>query len=95
MSHYHDRINAERLERQAPDVKKLAQEILKELKSIEQSVYWALDPEEKDCGIQWSESLIEHAHALVDLGHDYKAALKANPPPKEDEENEENDQECA
>ena len=88
-TNYNRRVNAERLARQAPDVKKLATEILEELKSIEQSVYWAIDPDDKS-GL-WENSLIEHAHALVDLGHEYRAALKANPPPKEDEETDENE----
>ena len=92
---YNRRVNAEHLARQAEPVKKLVQEILKELKSIEQSLYWAIDPEESDGGMQWSESLIEHAHALVDIGHEYKAALKANPPPKEEEETDENEQASA
>ncbi len=89
MSHltaYQARVNVERLERQAAGVQKTAKEILEELKSLEQSLYWALDPDERDGGIQWSESFIEHAHALVDLGHDYRAALKANPPLKEADE---------
>ena len=92
-TNYNRRINDERFVRQHPAVQKTMKEILAELKSIEQSLYWAIDPEDRS-GL-WENSLIEHAHALIDLGHEYKAALKANPPPKEDEEDEENDQECA
>jgi hypothetical protein len=89
MTNYSRRVNAERLARQAPEVKKLAEEIGEELKSIEQYLYWAIDPDEKDSGQYFCRTLIEHAHALVDLGHEYHAALKANPPPLKTEENEE------
>ena len=70
------------LANQAPAVQTSAKEILKQLKSIEQCLYWALDPEEKDAKRdQWALSLIEHAHALLDLGHEYRFTLLANPPP--------------
>ena len=81
MTAYQDRVNTERLARQAPDVKRLAKEILDQLKTMEQQVYWALDD---DAPAYWPTSLIEHAHLLIDIGHDYRAALKANPPPLED-----------
>ena len=91
-TNYHRRVNAERLARQAPDVQKTVKEILEELKSIEQSLYWAIDPEDNR-GL-WENSIIEHAHALVDLGHDYRAGLIANPPPKEDDETDRNDEDA-
>ena len=54
-TNYNRRVNAERLARQALDVKKLATEILKELRSIEQSVYWAIDPDDKGADL-WDNS---------------------------------------
>lgn len=84
MNAYQQRVNAERLERQAPPVKKIVKEILDQLKTIEQSMYWSIDGEQKSGGY-WPSSLIEHAHALLDLGHDYRAALAANPPPEDAE----------
>ena len=92
MSQYQDRINKERLARQHPEVKKTAKLLLEELKSIEQYLYWAIDPEDDAGGLAYNTgNLIDHAHALVDLGHEFRTALKANPPPKEDDE----DQACA
>ena len=84
MDNYNRRVNAERLARQAPVVQKTAKEILAVLKDIEKGLYWALDPDDKAC--QWETSLIEHAHALLDYTHDYRAALKANPPPKDEDD---------
>jgi hypothetical protein len=84
MNSYQQRVNAERLARQAEPVKKLVKEILKELESIERCVYWAIDPEDA-LSDTWPSTIIERAHALVDMGHDYRAALKADPPPKEEE----------
>jgi hypothetical protein len=81
---YRRRINEALFARQAPAVQKTLKEILEELKSIEQCLYWAIDPD--DPVDMWPGSLIEHAHALLDLGHDYRAALKANPPPKDEED---------
>ena len=86
MNSYQQRVNAERLARQAVEVKKTIKEILEQLKSIEQAMYWAIDPEDEAMRDQWVASVIEHAHALVDLGHEYRAALKTNPPPKEDQD---------
>ena len=79
MTNYQRRVNAENFERQSPPVQTTAKGILAELKSLEQCLYWALDPQEKDGGEQWSSNLIEHAHALLDCAHEYRAALKANP----------------
>ena len=81
-TNYQRRVNAERLARQAEPVKKAAKEILEQLRTIEQQLYWALDD---DAPAYWPASLIEHAHALIDLGHEYKAALKANPPPEDED----------
>jgi hypothetical protein len=81
---YNLRRNAELLARQAPEVKKLVKEVLDELKSIEQSLYWALDADD-GASDMWPASMIEHAHTLVDLGHDYNFALKAFPPPKDED----------
>lgn len=86
MSSYQQRVSAERLAAQAPAVQKTAKAILDELKSLENYLHWALNPEDKDGRRYWLASLIEHAHMLVDLGHAYRAALAADPPPKEDDE---------
>ena len=83
MDAYNRRVNAERLARQAPDVQRTAKEILEALKSIEQYVRWSLDPED---GGYYCQSMIEHAHSLVDLGHAWRAVLAVNPPPKEDDD---------
>ena len=79
---YNRRVNAERMKRQAPDVQRTALEIREALKSIEQYMNWSLDPEENDPSY-FVANLIDHAHALVDLGHAWRAVLKDNPPPKE------------
>ena len=50
MDTYQNRVNAERLERQAPELKKTAKLILDELKDIERYLYWTLD-QEKDNSI--------------------------------------------
>ena len=34
----------------------------------------------------YCQTLLDHAHMLIDQAHEFRAALKANPPPKEDEE---------
>ena len=87
MNAYQQRINDECLARQAEPVKKTAKLILEELKTIERYLYWALDQEDQHNSIGYNcGNLIDHAHALVDLGHEYRAALKANPPPKDDED---------
>jgi hypothetical protein len=83
---YWRRVNGENLARQAPEVKKTIREILDQLHSIEQCLYWAIDPEENPNSM-WPSSLVEHAHALLDLGHDYRAALAAHPPPKDPDDN--------
>lgn len=84
MDNYQRRVNKERLKRQAPDVQRVAKEILEQLESVERQLYWAIDPDDQS-GL-WETSLIEHAHALIDLGHEYRVALKANPPPKEEDD---------
>ena len=87
MNQYQQRVNAERLARQAPDVQRTAKEIFEALKSVELYLYWSLDPEDnKDQGAYNVMNLIDHAHALVDLGHAWRAVLKANPPPKDHED---------
>ena len=84
ISSYQQRMNAERLARQAPDVQRTAKEILDELKNVEGYLYWSLDPEDNKDQIAYNVgNLIDHAHALVDLGHAWRAVLAANPPPKE------------
>ena len=90
MDNYRRRLNAERLKRQAPAVQQTAKLILDELRDVERYLYWSLDPEDnQDQGAYNVMNLIDHAHELVDLGHAWRAVLKDNPPPKED------DQACA
>jgi hypothetical protein len=87
MNLYQQKVNAERLARQAPDVQRTAKEIFDALKDVERYLYWSIDPEDnKDGGAYNTTCLIDHAHALVDLGHAWRAVLKDNPPPSEDEE---------
>ena len=84
MNSYQQRKNAERLERQAPAVKAAAKMILEQQKSIEQYLYWSFDPEENPA--YYSQNLLDYAHELVDLAHEFRAAVKANPPPQEEDE---------
>jgi hypothetical protein len=86
MNAYRERINAERLARQAEPVKQAAEDILGELKDVERYLYWSIDPDERDGGAYYAQTLLDHAHNLVDHAHEYRAALKVNPPPKEDED---------
>ena len=87
MNPYQQKVNAERLARQAPAVQKTARAILDELSNVQTYLYWTLDPEEKDGGAYYCQTLLDHAHMLVDQAHEYRAALKANPPKEEEEEN--------
>jgi hypothetical protein len=86
MTSYQQRQNEANLAVQAPAVKKIVKELLEELKRIEGALYWALDPSETDGGQQWASSAIDHAHALLDAAHEYRAALKADPPPQESDD---------
>lgn len=86
MNSYQQSVNAERLARQAPSVKKVAKDIFDAVKMIETYLYWAIDPAEKDAGQYYCRNLLERAHELVDLAHEYGAELKANPPPKEEDD---------
>lgn len=86
MSHYQDRVNAGRLERQAPVVKRTAKEIFDALKDVERYLYWSLDPEEDAKSLDYNiTNMIDQAHLLVDLGHAWRAVLAANPPPNDDD----------
>jgi hypothetical protein len=84
--YYRERRNAERLAAQHPEVQGAAKTILKQLKDIEQYLHWSMSGEEKDGGAYYARSLLEHAHELVDQAHAWRAALKANPPPLEDDD---------
>ena len=88
MDNYNRRVNAERLARQAPDVQGAAKEIFEALKDVERYLYWSLDPAEKDGGAYYAQNLLDHAHELIDQAHTFRAALKANPPPKETDDEE-------
>jgi hypothetical protein len=86
VNEYRQRMNAERLARQAEPVRLAAEDIKTTLKDIEQYLYWSLGPDEKDGGAYYAQNLLDHAHALVDRAHEYRLALKDNPPPLEDED---------
>lgn len=86
MNQYREKMNAQRLEAQAPAVKAAAKMILAQQKSIEQYLYWALSPEEKDGGAYYCQNLLDYAHELVDQAHEFRAAVKANAPPKEEDD---------
>ena len=88
MNDYRQRINEDRLERQAEPVRLAAKDIFRALKGVEQALYWSMDPSEKDGGAYYAQSALDRAHELVDLAHAYRAALKANPPPLELEDDE-------
>lgn len=78
MTAYQDRVDAARLASQGVEVQKAAGAILDELANLRHYLYWALDPAED--AAYYCQSLLDHAHMLVDLAHDYRAALKAHPP---------------
>ena len=82
--YYRQRRNAERLAAQHSDVQATAKDILKQLKDIEQYIYWSMSGEERDGGAYYAQNLLDHAHELVDQAHAWRAALKASPPPLED-----------
>ena len=86
MDSYKQRLNAERLANQAPAVQKIAKELLDELKNLETYLYWSFDPDDDDGGAYYAQTLLDHAHMLIDQAHEFRAALKANPPPKEDDD---------
>jgi hypothetical protein len=83
--YYRERRNAERLAAQHLDVQAAAKDILKQLKDLEQYLYWSMSGEERDGGAYYAQSLLDHAHDLVDQAHAYRAALKASPPPAEED----------
>ena len=89
MDSYQARVNDERLARQAQTVQDSARSILDALKTIETYVYWAFDPDEKEGGMYNCRNLLEHAHELVDQAHEFRARVRANPPPKETEDDDE------
>ena len=86
MTEYRRQKNEERLAAQHPDVQAVAKDIRQTLKDIEQYMIWALDPENKDHGRYDCQNLLDHAHYLVDHAHAYRNAVKANPPPKGDDQ---------
>jgi hypothetical protein len=83
--YYRERRNAERLAAQHAGVQAAAKDILKQLQDIQQYIYWSMSGEERDGGAYYAQNLLDHAHELVDQAHAYRAALKANPPPLEDD----------
>jgi hypothetical protein len=75
---YRAKVHAERLAEQAEPVKLVIEDIRTAIDSLQSNLFWALDPDEKERDY-CLESVIERAHTLVDLAHDYRQALKANP----------------
>lgn len=56
-----------------------ARAIVKACSAIADKTQWALDPEESEREqTYWAEGLVESAHELLDLAHDFKHALKAH-----------------
>ena len=95
MNQYREKMNAQRLADQAKPVQAAAKDILEQLKSIDQYLYWTLGPDEKDGGAYYAQNLLDHAHELVDQAHAFKIAIAANPPPKEEEDDDDDDEETA
>ena len=86
VNQYQERENEYLIKRQHPDVQKLVKEIRAELRNVDVYLHWAINPEEKDGGAYYCQSVIDHAHMLIDQAHEFRAALRANPPPKEDDD---------
>ena len=56
---------------------KSREEIIKLCRDMVQSMNWALDPEESAEGREYQIGrVIDHAHTLLDLAHDFKQAVK-------------------
>ena len=83
-SAYRQRMDADNLAAAHPSVQDAAKSILASLKSIENYLYWSLDPEEPAAErVAWQRNMLEQAHELVDQAHLFRARLKANPPQPE------------
>jgi hypothetical protein len=86
MSEYQRRVFDERVARQAPAVQDAIKDLRETMKSVELYIAWAIDPTEKDGGAYYCQNLLDYAHQLVDQAHYFRAALKANPSPKEEDD---------
>ena len=76
----------QRLAEQHPDVQGAAKDIRQTLDDIKNNMHWAIAPGEKDGGAYYCHNLLDYAHQLVDQVHAYRNAVKANPPPKGDDQ---------
>lgn len=86
MNQYVMQRNAERLAVQHENVRKAARALIDELRNVEQYLFWAIDGSEKDGGAYYCHTLLDHAHMIIDQAHEFRAAIKANPPPKEEDQ---------
>jgi hypothetical protein len=83
-SAYRQRVDAANLAASHHTVQDAAKSILASLKSIENYLYWALDPEEAAAErMTWERNMIEQAHELVDQAHEFRLRVRANPPQPE------------
>ena len=80
-SAYRQRMDADNLAAAHPSVQDAAKSIIASLKSIENYLYWSLDPEESAVErTAWQRNMLEQAHELVDQAHLFRVRLEANPP---------------
>ena len=83
-SAYRQRMDADNLAAAHPSVQDVAKSILASLKSIENYLYWSLDPldpeEPAAERIAWTRNMLEQAHELVDQAHLFRVRLEAKPP---------------
>lgn len=83
-SAYRQRVDAANLAAAHQTVQDAAKSIMASLKSIENYLYWAIDPEEPAAErTTWCRNIIEQAHELVDQAHLFRIRLEANPPQPE------------
>jgi hypothetical protein len=81
-SAYRQRVDAANLAAAHQSVQDSAKSILANLKSIENYLYWTLDPEEPQPRYELN-SIIEQAHELVDQAHEFRLRVRAHPPQPE------------
>ena len=86
-SAYRSRMDAENLAAAPQTVQDAAKSILASLKSIEQNLYWSLDPEYAKESLYMCRSILEQAHELVDQAHLFRERLQANPPQLQPQDN--------
>jgi hypothetical protein len=83
-SAYRQRMDAANLAAAHQSVQDAAKSILANLKSIENYLYWSLDPEEPEGERSYlCRNMLEYAHELVDQAHQFRLHVCANPPQPE------------